>query len=182
MNVGPRDEVFLASLDFHIAKISSFIRIISASVVLKSSKESKWRDSLCMLYAIPHSTLRVRGLSLMYSHTVGQPGHRAQSIRPWEMLWASASMTRTSWFESSLLIQWVQALLEAHSSTRARMKSCMTKSFKWGSLSSSMHSTICSIISHQQILFLDGLLSIRTWGSKLLPCTLRCSARALRVP
>ena len=82
MNVGPRDEVFLASLDFHVAKISSFICIISASVALKSSKESRWRDSLCILYAISNSTLRVRGLSLVYSHTVGQPGHRAQLIRP----------------------------------------------------------------------------------------------------
>ena len=36
MNVGLRDEVFLTSLDFHIAKISSFICIISASVALKS--------------------------------------------------------------------------------------------------------------------------------------------------
>ena len=81
MNVGPRDEVFLASLDFHIAKMSSFIRIILASVALKSSKESRQRDSLCILYAISHSMLRVRGLSLAYSHTVGQPGHRAQSIR-----------------------------------------------------------------------------------------------------
>ena len=81
MNMGPRDEVFLASLDFHIAKISSFICIISASVALKSSKESRRRDSLCILYAISHSTLRVRGLSLAYSHTMGQPGHRAQSTR-----------------------------------------------------------------------------------------------------
>ena len=78
MNVGPRDEVFLASLDFHVAKISSFIRIISASVALKSSKEPRQRDSLCILYAISHSMLRVRGLSLMYLHTVGQPGCRAQ--------------------------------------------------------------------------------------------------------
>ena len=70
-NVGLRDEVFLASLDFHVAKISSFIRMMSASVALKSSKESKRRDSLCMLYAISHSTLRVKGLSLVYSHTVG---------------------------------------------------------------------------------------------------------------
>ena len=82
MNVGPRDEVFLVSLDFHVAKISSFIHMMSASVALKSSKESKRRDSLCMLYAISHSTLRVKGLSLMYSHTVGQLGHRAQSMRP----------------------------------------------------------------------------------------------------
>ena len=82
MNVGLRDEVFLTSLDFHIAKISSFIHMMSASVALKSSKESKRRDSLCMLYAISHSTLRVKGLSLVYSHTVGQPGHRAWSIRP----------------------------------------------------------------------------------------------------
>ena len=81
-NVGPRDKVFLASLDFHIAKISSFMRMISALVALKSSKESKQRDSSCMLYAISHSTLRVKGLSLMYSHTVGQLGHRAWSIRP----------------------------------------------------------------------------------------------------
>ena len=41
MNVGPRDEVFLTSLDFHVAKISSFIHIISASVTLKSSKGSR---------------------------------------------------------------------------------------------------------------------------------------------
>ena len=71
MNMGPRDEVFLTSLDFHIAKLSSFIRITSASVALKSSKESRQRDSLCTLYAISHSMLRVRGLSLVYSHTVG---------------------------------------------------------------------------------------------------------------
>ena len=74
MNVGPRDEVFLASLDFHVAKISSFICIISASVALKSCKESRRRDSLCMPYAISHSTLMVRGLSLVYSHTVGRLG------------------------------------------------------------------------------------------------------------
>ena len=80
--MGPRDEVFLTSLDFHIAKISSFICMMSASVALKSSKESKWRDSLCMLYAISHSTLRVKGLSLTYSHTMGQLGHRAWLIRP----------------------------------------------------------------------------------------------------
>ena len=43
MNVGPRDEVFLASLDFHIARISSFICMMSALVALKSSRESKWR-------------------------------------------------------------------------------------------------------------------------------------------
>ena len=71
MNVGLRDEVFLASLDFHVAKMSSFIRMMSALVALKSSRESKQRDSLCMLYAISHSTLRVKGLSLAYSHTVG---------------------------------------------------------------------------------------------------------------
>ena len=53
MNVGLRDEVFLMSLDFHIAKISSFIRIISASVALKSCKESRWRDSLCMCMLFP---------------------------------------------------------------------------------------------------------------------------------
>ena len=104
MNIGLRDEVFLASLDFHIAKISSFICIILASVALKSSNESRWRDSWCMPYAISHSTLNVRGLSLMYSHTVGQPGQRAQSIRLWEMSWASASMTHISWSESLLLI------------------------------------------------------------------------------
>ena len=34
MNVGLRDEVFLASLDFHVARISSFIRMMSASVAL----------------------------------------------------------------------------------------------------------------------------------------------------
>ena len=82
MNVGLRDEVFLVSLDFHVLKMLSFRHIISALVALKSSKESKQRDSLCMLYAMSHSTLRVKGLSLMYSHTVGQPGHRARSIRP----------------------------------------------------------------------------------------------------
>ena len=180
--MGLRDEVFLMSLDFHVAKMSSFICIISASVALKSSKESRQRDSLCILYAISHSTLRVRGLSLMYSHTVGQPGHRAQLIRLWEMLWASVSMTHTSRSESLLLIQWVWALLEVHSSTRAHMKSCITKSFKWGWSSLSIHLTTFSIISHQWILFLDGLPSIRTQGSKLPPCTLCCSARASRVP
>ena len=82
MNMGLRDEVFLTSLDFHVAKIFSFIHMMSASVALKSSKESKQRDSLCMLYAISHSTLRVKGLSLAYSHTVGRPGHRAWSMRP----------------------------------------------------------------------------------------------------
>ena len=82
VNVGLRDEVFLMSLDFHIARISSFICMMSASVALKSSRESKWRDSLCMLYAISHSTWRVKGLSLTYSHTVGRLGHRARSIRP----------------------------------------------------------------------------------------------------
>ena len=71
MNVGLRDEVFLMSLDFHILKMLSFRRIMSASVALKSSKESKWRDSLCMLYTMSHSRLRVKGLSLAYSHTVG---------------------------------------------------------------------------------------------------------------
>ena len=81
MNVGLRDEVFLASLDFHILKMLSFRCIMSASVALKSSKESKRRDSLCMLYAMSHSRLRVKGLSLAYSHTVGQLGHRARSIR-----------------------------------------------------------------------------------------------------
>ena len=80
-NVGPRDEVFLTCLDFHVLKMLSFRHIMSASVALKSSKESKQRNSLCMLYAMSHSRLRVKGLSLVYSHTVGQPGHRAQSIR-----------------------------------------------------------------------------------------------------
>ena len=105
--MGPRDEVFLTSLDFHVAKMSSFIRMMSASVALKSSRESKRRDSLCILYTISHSMLRVKGLSLMYSHTVGRLGHRARSMRLWDMSWASASMTRISRFESSLLIQWV---------------------------------------------------------------------------
>ena len=82
MNVGLRDKVFLMSLDFHVLKMLSFRHIISTSVALKSSKESKWRDSLCILYAMSHSTLRVKGLSLAYSHTVGRPGHRAQLIRP----------------------------------------------------------------------------------------------------
>ena len=116
---GSKDEVFLASLDFHVARISSFIRMMSASVALKSSRESKQRDSLCMLYAMSHITLRVKGLSLAYSHTMGRLGHRARSMRLWDMSWASASMTRISWFESWLLIQWVRALLEAHSSMRA---------------------------------------------------------------
>ena len=79
--MGPRDKVFLMSLDFHILKMLSFRRIMSASVALKSSKEFKWRDSLCMLYAMSHSRLRVKGLSLVYSHTVGRLGHRARSIR-----------------------------------------------------------------------------------------------------
>ena len=114
MNVGQRDKVFLASLDFHVARISSFIRMMSASVALKSSRVSKRRDSLCMLYTMSHSTLRVKGLSLAYSHTVGRPGHRAQSMRPWDMSWASASMARISRFESWLLIRCVRALLEAH--------------------------------------------------------------------
>ena len=61
----------LASLDFHIAKISSFIRIILASVALKSSNESRQRDSWCIPYAISHSALTVRGLSLAYSQTIG---------------------------------------------------------------------------------------------------------------
>ena len=47
MNVGLRDEVFLTSLDFHILKMPSFRRIMSASVALKSSKVSKRRDSVC---------------------------------------------------------------------------------------------------------------------------------------
>ena len=81
-NMGLRDEVFLTSLDFHVLKMLSFRCIISASVALNSSKESKQRDSLCMLYTMSHSMLRVKGLSLAYSHTVGRPGHRAQSIRP----------------------------------------------------------------------------------------------------
>ena len=104
-NVGLRDEVFLASLDFHVLKMLSFRRIISTSVALKSSNESKWRDSLCMLYAMSHSRLRVKGLSLVYSHTIGRPGHRAWLMRPWDMSWASASMTCTSQFESWLLIR-----------------------------------------------------------------------------
>ena len=69
-NVGLRDKVFLASLDFHILKMLSFRHIISTSVALKSSKESKQRDSLCMLYAMSHSRLRVKGLSLMHTHTL----------------------------------------------------------------------------------------------------------------
>ena len=107
MNVGPRDKVFLTSLDFHILKMLNFRCIMSALVALKSSKESRQRDSLCMSYAMSHSRLRVKGLSLTYSHTVGWPGHRARSMRPWDMSWASASMTRTSRFESWLLIRWV---------------------------------------------------------------------------
>ena len=130
MNMGPRDEVFLASLDFHVLKMLSFRCIISTSVALKSSNESKQRDSLCMLYAMSHSRLRVKGLSLTYSHTMGWLGHRARSMRPWDMSWASASMTRTSRFESWLLIRCARALLEAHSSMRAHMKSCITKSFR----------------------------------------------------
>ena len=130
MNVGPRDEVFLVSLDFHIARMSSFIHMMSASVALRSSRESKRRDSLCMLYAMSHSMLRVKGLSLVYSYTVGQLGCRARSMRPWDMSWASASTTHISQFESWLLIQCIRALLEAHSLTRAHMKSCITKSFR----------------------------------------------------
>ena len=130
MNVGLRDEVFLASLDFHVLKMLSFRHIISTSVALKSSKESKQRDSLCMLYTMSHSRLRVKGLSLAYSHTMGRLGCRAQLMRPWDMSWASASMTRTLRFESWLLIRCVRALLEAHSLMRAHMKSCITKSFR----------------------------------------------------
>ena len=81
MNVGPRDEVFLASLDFHVLKMLSFRCIMSTSVALKSSKVSKQRDSLCMLYAMSHRRLRVKGLSLAYLHTVGQPSCRARLIR-----------------------------------------------------------------------------------------------------
>ena len=62
INVGPRDGVFLVSLYFHILKMLSFRCIMSTSVALKSSKESKQRNSLCMLYAMSHSTLRVKGL------------------------------------------------------------------------------------------------------------------------
>ena len=69
-NVGLRDKVFLASLDFHVLKMLSFRHIISASVALKSSKESKQRDSLCMLYAMSHSRLRVKGLSLACTRTL----------------------------------------------------------------------------------------------------------------
>ena len=102
--MGPRDEVFLASLDFHLAKISSFICIISASVALKSSNKSRQRDSWCTLYAISHSKLTVRALSLTYSQTIGQLGQRAQLITPWEMSWTSASTTHISHLESSFLI------------------------------------------------------------------------------
>ena len=72
MNVGPRDEVFPrvpglpctqnALLQAHYDPPRWHI---------KSSKESKQRDSLCMLHAMSHSRLRVKGLSLTYSHTVG---------------------------------------------------------------------------------------------------------------
>ena len=85
-NVGLRDGFLLASLDFHVLKMLSFRHIISTSVALKSSRESKQRDSLCMLYTMSHSRLRVKGLPLMYSHTVGQPGCRARSMRSWDMV------------------------------------------------------------------------------------------------
>ena len=81
MNMGPRDDVFLVSLDFHVLKMLSLRHIMSTSVALKSCNESKQRDSLCMSYTMSHSRLRVKGLSLAYSHTVGRPGHRARSIR-----------------------------------------------------------------------------------------------------
>ena len=45
MNVGLRDEVLLLSLDFHMARMSFFMPIRSASVALKSSSESRWRAS-----------------------------------------------------------------------------------------------------------------------------------------
>ena len=45
MNMGPRDEVLLLSLDFHMARISPFMPIRSALVALKSSSESRWRAS-----------------------------------------------------------------------------------------------------------------------------------------
>ena len=52
-NVGPRDEVFLMSLDFHILKMLSFRHIMSASVALKSSKVSKRRDSMYAVRYVP---------------------------------------------------------------------------------------------------------------------------------
>ena len=45
INVGLRDEVLLLSLDFHVARILSFISIRSASVALKSFNKSKQRAS-----------------------------------------------------------------------------------------------------------------------------------------
>ena len=77
MNVGPRDKVLLASLDFHMARISSFIATRSALVALKSSSKLRWRASWHTPYAISHSTLMFRTWSFVYSQTVGQPGQRA---------------------------------------------------------------------------------------------------------
>ena len=71
MNVGPRDEVLLVSLDFHMARISSFMAIRSASVALKSSSESRQRASLYTPYVISHSTLMFRTWSFACSQTVG---------------------------------------------------------------------------------------------------------------
>ena len=46
VQVGPRDEVLCLSLNFHVARMSFFRSIRSASVVLKSSSESRHRISL----------------------------------------------------------------------------------------------------------------------------------------
>ena len=45
VNVGPRDEVLLLSLDFHMVRMLFFMSIKSASVALKSSNESRCRAS-----------------------------------------------------------------------------------------------------------------------------------------
>ena len=42
-NVGLRDKVLLLSLDFHMVRMLFFMSIKSASVVLKSSNESRHR-------------------------------------------------------------------------------------------------------------------------------------------
>ena len=45
MNVGPRDKVLCLSLDFQVARMSSFSSIRSASVALKSFSELRHRAS-----------------------------------------------------------------------------------------------------------------------------------------
>ena len=43
VNVDPRDEVLLLSLDFHMARMLFFMSIKSALMALKFSNESRWR-------------------------------------------------------------------------------------------------------------------------------------------